>query len=270
MHHDTALLWEKQIRLLSARQMFDVELTTACNKHCYICPRDKLIRPRAMMTQAQFEALCHWLPADCDVFFAGFGEPLLHNSCVDFVRRLHDSGRGTSIMTNGKILTREKADELFIAGLDKLQISIISTTDLSLISCFELLISDQYKNRVVFNIIKESAVEDPQAELNEMRRNGWRFCIKQIHNRAGALYPADYMEELKTCGTFFCDTFIDAAGEIHVCSNDINGCNNIGNIKEVSFQNLIDLKRKFLGNKQICPLCASCVDEYRLKHFEEV
>jgi hypothetical protein len=33
---------------------------------------------------------------------------------------------------------------------------------------------------------------------------------------------------------------------------------------------LIEMKKKFLGNTQISPLCKKCSDEYRVLHFKEV
>jgi len=38
----------------------------------------------------------------------------------------------------------------------------------------------------------------------------------------------------------------------------------------MSFAELIEMKKKFLGNTQISPLCKKCSDEYRVLHFKEV
>lgn len=263
-------LIKSQQALICGKQMFDVEITTNCNKKCYLCPREKLTRTNRNMTEETFTLLCEWLPEKCNVFLAGLGEPLLHDSCTDFISKLHNSGRKTSIMTNGTLLTDEKINKLFSAGLDKLQISIIQKTDLEKISYFTELIPVEYKNLVVFNIIKEDKMPDASKELLFLKTNGWKYCIKLAHNRAGLLFPSEYGKELKTCATFFCDTCINADGEIHVCSNDINGKHNVGTISSMTFGELIEYKKRFLGNRQICPICAQCTDEYRLKHFEEI
>lgn len=260
---------KQQHKLLSGRQMFDVELTTACNKQCYICPRDKMTRVGQNMSLAIFDILCNWLPKDCDVFFAGMGEPLLHKSCAEFVKKLHLSGRKTSIMTNARLLSEAKLSELFSVGLDKLQISIIYKTDMSLIPNYLSIIADNNKNNVVFNIIKDVNTEISKRELDFFQEKGLRYCIKQVHNRAGHLYTADNNMDLHTCATFFCDTFISANGEIFVCSNDINGRHSIDNIQNISFLELLEYKKKFIGNKQICSLCLQCTDEYREKHFNK-
>ena len=261
---------QSQQKLLCGKQMFDVELTTNCNKKCYLCPRERLTRTNKKMTGETFELLCRWLPQECHVFFAGFGEPLLHDSCPDFIKELHNSGRKTSIMTNGILLTDEKINQLFSAGLDKLQISIIQKTDLDRIPYFTKLVPAEYQNRIVFNIIKEEQMPDASEELACLEAHGWKYCIKLAHNRAGLLFPADCGKKLKTCATFFCDTYINADGEIYVCSNDINGKHNIGTIKSMTFTELTEYKKQFLGNRQICPICTQCTDEYRLKHFEEI
>ncbi len=263
------LLVEKQQHLLSGRQMFDVELTTECNKKCDICPREKLLRKKRYMNECVFDKLCSWLPNNCDVFFAGFGEPLLHKSCANYVRELHKTGRGTSIMTNGILLSEEKVVELFDAGLDKLQISIIQKNDIQRISHFTGLIPPKFKKRVFFNIIKEIDMPSAKEAIITLKENDWLFCEKLVHNRAGLLYDAYNYSQTVTCATFFCDTFINSDGEIHVCSNDINGLYNIGTIDNVSHTELIHYKTQFFGNNKICPLCDNCNDEYRIKHFNE-
>ena len=263
-------LIERQQKLLSSKQIFDVELTTNCNKKCYCCPRDKFKRTNSTMTEETFAKLCDWLPKDCSVFFAGFGEPLLHSSCIPFIRRLHNSGRGTSIMTNGITLNSETIAKLFDSGLDKLQISIIQKTDLNQIYDFIAIILPEYKNRVIFNIIKEKEMIPAMKEIEFLTKNGWYFCEKLIHNRAGHVYDAQKNDELTTCATFFCDTFINTQGQIHVCSNDINGDYIIDSIWNMSFSELIEYKKRYFGNKEICLNCNHCNDEYRLKHFEEI
>ena len=267
---DEKSLLEKQKKLLYGRQMFDVELTTNCNKKCYLCPREKLTRTGQTMTEEIFEILLDWLPPDCDVFFAGFGEPLLHEKCTEFVKHLHDSGRRASIMTNGILLSAKKIAELFDAGLDKLQISIMQKTDLEKIPHFVKIISAEYKNRVVFNIIKEKEMNDEPEMLSFLNANGWKYCIKLAHNRAGLLFPDVFGDELVTCATFFCDTCINSEGKIQVCSSDINNLHEIGSIDSMTFSELVEYKKQFLGNKEICSICSNCTDEYRLKHFEGV
>ena len=164
-------LIEKQQKLLLGRQMFDVELTTSCNIQCYICPRKKFLRKDHSMCESIFEKLCSWLPNVCDVFFAGFGEPLLHSSCASFVQRLHDSGRGTSIMTNGTLLNVKNIEELFDSGLDKLQISIIQKNGIQRISYFTKFIPHKYKKHVVFNIIKEENMPSATKETKILTRS---------------------------------------------------------------------------------------------------
>ena len=261
---------EQQSRLLAGRQMFDVELTTVCNKECYVCPREKLLRKNGIMSEETFGRLTTWLPKNCDVFFAGLGEPLQHKLCISFIRLLHDSGRGTSIMTNGILLSGEKVAELFDSGLDKLQISIIQKTDLKKIQYFTTIIPPEFKSNVVFNVIREKEMSSASKELKYLDDNGWRYCEKLAHNRAGLLYNVCNKSKVVTCATFFCDTFVNCDGEIYVCSSDINGKFKIGSVYEMSFSELIEYKKHYIGNKAVCPLCRSCNDEYRLKHFKTI
>ncbi len=262
---------DKQNVLLNGRQMFDVEITTICNKHCYICPREKFERINRKMTKETFDILCNWLPSDCDVFFAGFGEPLTHELCIEFIQKLHKSGRGTSIMTNGILLNKNLISQLFENGLDKLQISIIKKLELTRLPHFFSLIENKYKSRIVFNIITDTNDDELPIDVQDkLQYGGYRHYIKHIHKRAGLLYPPDFKYKLKTCASFFVDTYIDTNGLIQVCCNDINGLYNIGSIRNMNFDDLVEYKRQFLGNIQICNLCPNCTDEYRIKHFENI
>ncbi len=256
-----------QQRLLFGRQMFDVELTTDCNKKCHVCPREKLTRKRRVMATATFEFLCGWLPKDCDVFFAGLGEPLLHPDCDSFVHKLHQSGRRTSIMTNGSLISVEKLKRLFDNGLDNLQISIIQKTDFENLKKLVELIPSEFSDRVIINVIKQEKQSD-QDVIGVICDSGFRYVEKSVHNRAGYLFEAENPYDLRTCATFFCDTFINADGEIHVCSNDINNLYKIGTIYSVDYESLVAYKTKFWGDMEICPLCSHCTDEYRMKHFK--
>lgn len=266
---DESHIINNQLGLLYGRQMFDVELTTRCNKRCCICPRDNLSRTGWTMSSETFDSLCNWLPADCDVFFAGLGEPLLSEACGSYINKLHRSGRRTSIVTNGILLSESKLEELFTAGLDKLQISIIQRTDMPLIPHYVQLIKGDYKDKVVFNIISETETVNQEPVIALLQKEGIRYCVKKVHNRAGYLYSAHNPSKLQTCATFFCDTFISAKGDIFVCSNDINGRFSVGTIQTMTFAELINYKRQFLGDKEVCSICQYCTDEYRVKHFKD-
>lgn len=256
-----------QIKLLNGRQLFDIELTTRCNKHCYCCPRQNLKRKNRDMSISIFDKVCDWLPQNCDVIFAGFGEPLLHKDCALFVNKLSKKSVGVSILTNGKLLTTKKTIELFDAGLERLQISILQRDETNEIAKYIEMTKNIDNIKIRFNIIYETTPMLPDNIYADLLENNYEIFFKKIHNRANKLYKDRNSNEIITCGTFFIDSFIDTNGLLILCCNDINGNNSFGNVTEISFVELQNKKREFLGNTPISSICDCCTDEYRFKHL---
>jgi len=258
---------KSQLALLNGRQLFDLEITTRCNKKCYCCPRQNFKRKNQDMSLDTLDKLSNWLPKNCDVFFAGYGEPLLHKDIRLFVNKLSKSGVGVSIMTNGKSLTTKKIVELFDAGLERLQISILQRDEINEIEKYIELTKNIFDVIIRYNIIYEETPMLPDNIYKKLIESGYEISFKKVHNRANELYKDKNFNKIVTCGTFFIDSFIDTNGSMSICSNDINGNYNFGNITDISFAEFQNKKREFLGNKSISSICDYCTDEYRFKHL---
>lgn len=266
----------KQQDLLQRKHIFDIEISSRCNKICSVCPRHAFTRKQTIMSAQIFNTLLQWLPAECHVMFAGFGEPLLNNEIFAYIRKIKSIKPqiSISVYTNGKQLNNNTIKKLLDSGLDWIQLSISDEEGFVIAQrTLEFLSSTNQSDILRINVLYRN--DDDFCHLQEKVSRFFPnakilFHFKKIHNRGGALYDYDYREELKTCGTFFMDTFIDAEGNIQICSNDINGINKIANIQEMSFADLVEMKKNFLGNIQISPLCKKCSDEYRVLHFNEV
>lgn len=266
----------KQQKLLEGKQLFDVEISSRCNKICSVCPRHAFTKKKTDMSVQIFDALLQWLPMECHVMFAGFGEPLLNNDIFAYIRKIKSIKPqiSISIYTNGILLNNNTIKKLLDCGLDWIQLSVTDEEGFVIAQrTLEFLSSTDQSDILRINVLYRD--DDDFCRLKEKVSHLFpdtikQFYFKKIHNRGGALYNYDYREELKTCGTFFMDTFIDVEGNIQICSNDINGINTIANIQEMTFAQLVKMKKNFLGNIQISPLCKKCSDEYRVRHFNEV
>jgi hypothetical protein len=219
------------------------------------------------MSLETFEKVCEWLPVNCDVFFAGYGEPLLHKNLLLFISRLSKKGLGVSLLTNGKLLTAEKINQLFEAGLERLQISILLCNEVADILKYANMANNPI-GKIRFNLMYDKSIPIPFPLIDELQVKGFEFFHKQIHNRAGELFPAIHNNKIISCSTFFIDTYINTNGSLQICSNDINGKYNLGIVFDMTFEDYIEKKKQYFGNKQIIPICEHCTDEYRLKHFE--
>jgi len=104
-----------------------VEPTTGCNLSCRTCVRHSWDEPTGFMEMESYRALIRGLsqvPSLNRVSFWGFGEPLLHPDIVEMVSLAKGLGASTDLITNGLLLTRELAERLVEAGLDRLTVSI--------------------------------------------------------------------------------------------------------------------------------------------------
>ena len=108
-----------------------VEPTAACNLNCRTCVRHSWQEPLGTMTMATYEALIAGLrsiPTLRTMAFWGIGEPLLHRDLPSMIAMAKALGVETEIITNAQLLDRELAERLVTSGLDRLVVSIDSTT----------------------------------------------------------------------------------------------------------------------------------------------
>lgn len=270
------LILAKQQALISGKQLFDIELSTRCNKVCSACPRKALTRKLSDMPPEIFDKLSAWLPNNCYVMFAGFGEPILNPNIYSYIKQLKVKSPdiSVSLYTNGLFLNSDVIKKLFDSGLDLIQLSIVDKSELCLaLKILKIINALGYLKNIRVNMLYSNEYKKLNLlkEIDKsFRKYPVLFCLKQIHSKGGSLYDFNYCGEIKTCGTFFMDTFIDLDGNIQICSNDINGKNRIGNIQNMSFKELIEKKKSYFGNKQIAEICKNCSDEYRELHFQEV
>ncbi|MEW5869333.1 MAG: tungsten cofactor oxidoreductase radical SAM maturase [Chloroflexota bacterium] len=106
-----------------------LEVNTRCNLSCAMCVRQAWSDPQGMMSADTFQAVLQGLKAFPElkrVVFGGFGEPLMHPRIVEMVAQVHALGLGVTMITNGILLERKRAETLLSAGLDTLVVSIDS------------------------------------------------------------------------------------------------------------------------------------------------
>lgn len=112
-------------------RLLQVESSLACNLKCIMCPwreTSKAAGKQALMSEVVWEAIRPHLPQVTSVDFTGGGEPLLQPHLTSWVGHAHDAGCETGILTNGLLLTSDKARQLIEAGLDWICVSIDGAT----------------------------------------------------------------------------------------------------------------------------------------------
>jgi MoaA/NifB/PqqE/SkfB family radical SAM enzyme len=125
---------------LSAPFTLYIEPTKACNFQCFYCMHSTREDPEGVFRQSGYrsahmgEAFYEKLAADILRFpeqpkrlvFSGLGEPLCHPRLPWMIQYARDAGFAgrIDVITNGALLTRERADALTDAGVSRIQISV--------------------------------------------------------------------------------------------------------------------------------------------------
>ena len=108
-----------------------VEPTLYCNLDCLTCIRNVWNEKLGSMSRATYTRILANLQAiepRPRIFFGGLGEPLVHTDLVDWITQAKAIGATVELITNGTLLTEEKARALIASGLDNLWISIDGAT----------------------------------------------------------------------------------------------------------------------------------------------
>ena len=233
-----------------------IETGTACNQRCAFCPQSATPRPAAAMSDAIFARIVERLrEAEYRgaVVLSLNNEPLLDARLEQRVKALRESGfKGhLEILTNGLLLTRERAVTLFAAGLDRMVVNSYSETGAELTGALrewvpgaateavpagkELLVHFRLKDEVLTNRAS-SAPNKPRAVLR----------------RASCLWP-------------FTMLAITTDGSAFLCCNDFHTVTKFGSIEEHSLAALWthpyleDVRRHLAAaDRAALPLCARC------------
>lgn len=107
-----------QTRLLSGPLQVNIELTGVCNidPPCLFCSGKNFGHNYRPLDPAYLESYSHVLDRCEHVNEDSFGEPLSHPGLVALAQRFTANGQVFSFVTNGLLLTREKADRLAACG----------------------------------------------------------------------------------------------------------------------------------------------------------
>lgn len=110
-------------------QRIIVEITNHCNLDCEFCIRRSWSASPGMMSEETYTKFLSDLgefPAPPAVLFGGYGEPLSHPRALEFIQGCNRAGASTTLITNGSLLDPGLMEDLVLAGLEKIWISVDS------------------------------------------------------------------------------------------------------------------------------------------------
>lgn len=252
---------------LAGLSNINIELTSRCNKNCWMCGRrkvegsDKAIKYGDMDFNL-LEKIARQLPDNITVQFHRDGEPLLYPNFGKAVKLF--SNQITNVVTNGKLLL-EKFDEI-VSNLDTMAISVFEG-DTEQEKQFEIIkkFLNLKKDRKPFTSIKLVGNVNP-----EKYKDMGALVIKRVlHNPMGSFEyqkKEPTIPEIGICLDFLSHICINKEGKISICVRF--DPDNLGVIGDANKKLLVDVwngskRLKWLeshrrGKREQIPFCRKC------------
>ena len=278
--------------------MVVVAATYVCNARCPHCPyTQSAIRQSYKDAPFIAPALFKKIADECGQYNAyvrisGGGEPLLHTHMLELIEYAKEVGARIGLITNGSLLTPDKADRLLAANTDAIEISADAAdketySNIRVGLDFDKLVRNvrylvnrrnelKSTTRVVASIINQKAVEDKLESIvafwNDIVDNVQvrKYLTWGIGNAEESGDPTPYIPDLPSrvpCPFPFERLNIDSRGKIEFCGYDIAGETDFGNVNEVSIKSIwqgekFNQWRELLlqGRYEEIDICCKCPD----------
>ena len=231
-----------------------LETRTDCNGHCSFCPHAFNKKPLHIMKWNCFTTIIDQL---VEIGYNGrvalmvSNEPLLENRLVKMVRYAkHRSPRlFLDVTSNGRLLTLEKVDELFDAGLDNLNVNDYRSD------------RDKYPERMTGNIarVAEAYGNNPKLTIQ------FRRTDERLPNYGGNIPQVLNVPDLGFCNFPFRKVVVAYNGDVLLCCNDFMYNTEFGNIMQKRIDQCwndprLDAIRFVLLEGHRVGLCGRCND----------
>jgi radical SAM protein with 4Fe4S-binding SPASM domain len=247
----------------------NIELTSRCNKNCWICGRRRIEKeyPELALNYGDMafplvERIAAQLPAHIVVQLHNNGEGLLYPRFGEALKLFKN--QVTNIVTNGKLLL-EKADEI-IGNLDTLAVSVIEKdpeTDeqFEIIRSF-LKLKKECKPYMVLRI-------NGEVDVRRYEKLNLLMVRRALHSALGSfnyLKTSPTIPEIGICLDFLHHLAINKDGKVSICVRfDPQGVGVIGDAETQTLEEIWNspLRLEWLahhkeGRRDLIPLCSYC------------
>jgi len=247
----------------------NVELTSRCNKNCWMCGRRRIDRefPEIAVQYGDMDfdlvkTIAGQLPPNIVVQLHNNGEPLLYSRFRDAVELFPHQIK--CIDTNGKLLL-EKADEV-IDVIDTMAISVIEKDD-EADSQYEIIgkFLDLKKDRKPFTLLRINGAVD----TTRYEKFGLTIAHRVLHSALGSfnyVKSKPTIPEIGICLDFLNHLAINKDGEVSICVRfDPKRLGVIGDAKSQSLSEIWNSEKRMAwlqyhrqGRRDKVPLCSYC------------
>lgn len=279
----------------------EVEATNYCNANCVFCANKAITRPRGFLQPGNFrkfiaeqEALLeqnifrlHGISSFPRVTFCGLGDPLLHPQISELIKIAGDAGFFTQLVTNGALLTEDKAWELCDSGLNQLCVSLhsVNQTHYKEITALELS-QTIHALRQSLPVFQQQGVQlefwrihHPLDAFRDTAKDeeDYRRFLKEVGaEKVTVLGPSEpwsrngvvpnsrcssVRDEPLWCNKILFTWNLDWQGNVVLCCNDYNYEKNvIGNVFDSAFDynKMFYQKMRVLRREVIPEMCVHC------------
>lgn len=238
-----------------------IETRTDCNKQCSFCPQSFYKRTVESIKWSVYKKIIDSL---AEIGFAGriallvSNEPLLEHRLLKMIKYAKKKSPRffLDITTNGVLLSMEKLDELFSAGLDNININDYRND------------RETEPDKISENLIEivEKFRSNPKVSYNARSAN------EVLPNYAGVI-PQDYdAQDYGFCNFPFRKLVFSVNGDVLLCCNDFKQETNFGSIITDSILSIWNspklnaFRLSLLDDKRI-GLCKKCNDKQTYSIF---
>jgi len=267
------------MKVLSGLETINIELTSRCNKNCWMCGRrlrDKNLKKQGKFKENSYgdmsfellEKIAKEIPPDITIALHNNGEPTLYPKLKEAIILFKEKGCLTNFVTNGKLLL-ERFDDI-VDKLDTMSISI-----------FENDSEWKEQNKIINKFLKLKKGRKPFTILriigDVLNYKYEHFNIltskRYLHSPKGSF---DYIKnsdltcptipETGVCLDFLHHLAIDRFGNVSCCVRfDPKGELILGNIEKDSLDKIWHSEKRMqmkelhiTGRRNMIPFCSEC------------
>lgn len=262
--------------------------------HCPYTPTNSKIRMEQRATQFPyipwdvFKAIADEVGKYQAILrISGAGEPLLHKEMIDYIEYAKSAGCEVGLITNGSLMTEEKAERLIGCGIEMIEFSVDAadpaTYDIVRKGLkFETTLENvkravairnrlKAKTGIIASVVNQKLVHDMLDDIVAF----WEKIVDTVQVRkyltwdindlseSGDLTP--YLDAEAPCPFPFDRLLIDTSGDMRFCVYDIKARTNWGNVLRESISSVwtgpkfnwlreLHNEREF-GKMKICENC---------------
>jgi sulfatase maturation enzyme AslB (radical SAM superfamily) len=230
------------------------------------------------------------------VVFAGLGEPLLHKHIYAYIKYVRAHGFRAMLYTNGSLLDRESADKLVEAGINHINFGFWGIRENEYRDAMGL---DYYRSLANVEYMSKIAAENEISLLigwvkNKFITSSTKEVIdfwdarnvavdtdedNRAWNRGGHLSQEHFLEDFSSypsvnfdmkvwCSQLYFTDTVAWNGDVVICSCDLYEKKNvIGNLLDISPNEIKNRKYEILSGKKKMEICQSCKKPVRNYSF---